>query len=146
MSLNNYEEDICTCPPITDNFINRLKIDSDLIAIGKPIKIFKSENYYEQDMYLFEIDSLIKGEKSVKSILINQNESGNCSVNFSLSEKYLITGNQIEKIEKTYTMTQIKHSEKFENLIKENYTISTNSCRSFNFNSKLANLFIKNKN
>jgi hypothetical protein len=60
-----------------------LKTRSDLIAIGRPIEKIKGKIDYEEEMIVFKIDSLIKGNKAISSIvLINQNNAGNCLVSF----------------------------------------------------------------
>lgn len=141
------ESDVyCDCFPLNSKTIKGLKTKSDLIAIGKPIKKIKGKTDYEKEMIIFEIDSLIKGNKSTQTILINQNNAGNCAEIFELYTVYLITGNQIKNAKSTYRIGQTEHSDELEKLVNENYTISTNCCRSFKFESSFAKQFLADKN
>ena len=137
---------ICECFPLNSKSINGLKSRSDLIAIGKPVERIKGESDYEEDMVVFEIDSLIKGSRKIRTILINQNNAENCAEYFELCSDYLITGDEIKNAKSTYRIGQTKHSEKLEKLVGEYYTISTNGCRSFALKSNLAEQFLADKN
>jgi hypothetical protein len=108
-----------------------LKTRSDLIAIGRPIEKIKGKTDYEEEMIIFKIDSLIKGNKAIHTILINQNNAGNCAENFELSKEYLITGEEIKDVKFIDRIRQIDHSDESEKLLSEYHTISTNGCRSF---------------
>ncbi len=124
-------DEFCDCFPLSSKTINGLKTKSDLIAIGKPIKKIKSNAEYEEEIIVFEIDSLIKGKSDIQTIMINQNNAGNCSEYFELFEEYLITGDKIASAKETYRMGQTYHSEGLEEMINQNYMISTNGCKSF---------------
>ncbi len=137
---------ICDCFPLNSKSINGLKSRSDMIAIGKPIERIKGESDYEEDMIVFEIDSLIKGSRKIRTILINQNDAGNCAEYFELCSDYLITGDEIKNAKSTYRIGQTAHSEKLEKLINKYYTISTSGCRSFTLKSNLAKQFLTDKN
>src|SRR5690606_16647600 len=113
---------------------------------GKPIEIIKGETDYEEEMIVFEIDSLIKGSREIRTILINQNDAGNCAEYFELCTDYLITGDEIKNAKSTYRIGQTKHSQKLEKLVSEYYTISTNGCRSFALRSNPAEQFLSHKN
>lgn len=138
-------EVICDCFPLNTKTINTLKSRSDLIAIGKPVEKIKGETDYEEDMIVFEIDSLIKGNSEIHTVLINQNIAGNCAATFELCKEYLLTGDEIKNAKATYSMGQTGHSQKLEKLVNNNYTVSTNGCRFFPLNSDFAKQFLSNK-
>lgn len=133
----------CDCFPLNARTIEKLKEKSDLIAIGFPTEIIVSENNYEEDIVVFQIDSLIKGKNlNSRTILINQNQAGNCANYFELCEQYVITGEKIQNVKQTYRMGQNSHSKNLEDLVLENYMISTDGCRTFKLNSSLAETFL----
>jgi len=136
----------CDCFPFNTKSINGLKTRSDLIAIGRPIEKIKGKTDYEEEMIIFKIDSLIKGNKAIHTILINQNNAGNCAENFELSKEYLITGEEIKDVKFTNRIRQIDHSDESEKLLSEYHTISTNGCRSFELKSSFAEQFLADKN
>ncbi len=134
------------CPNLNQKLIEFFKKESDIIAIGKPIRFYTIDNAYSgYRMVEFEIDSLIKGEKGVECIIIDQNSMGNCGVYFELCEEYIITGEKITSPIQTYSMTQENHSKELETILNENYTITTSQCRSFRLDTKLADKFLKTK-
>ena len=137
---------ICDCFTINSKSINGLKLRSELIAIGKPIKKIKGETGYEEEMIIFKIDSLIKGSSEIHTVLINQNNAGNCALNFELCSDYLITGDEIKSAKATYRIGQTEHSKELEKLVSEYHTFSTNGCRSFTLKSNLAEQFLAEKN
>ncbi len=145
-TLNLNSEPYCDCFPLNSKTIKELKTKSDLIAIGKPIEKITSDYVYEEDVIVFEIDSLVKGKAEITTIMFNQNNAGNCGEYFELCKEYLITGDMIQNAKETYRMGQTNHSNKLERLIKENYMISTNGCRSFRLESSLAKEFLAHKN
>jgi len=140
------KSDLCQCPILTDKFVSTIKENSDLIAIGQPIEkiILDDEARYTDEIIVrFRIDSLIKGKKSLKTILITQSSAGNCAIGFNPDEKYLITGEKVTSALETYSMTQTKHDKKLDSLIEKNYMLTTHGCRSFLLNSNSAKVFLK---
>ena len=98
----------CDCFPLNARTIEKLKEKSDLIAIGFPTEIIASENNYEEDIVVFQIDSLIKGKNlNSRTILINQNQAGNCANYFELCEQYVITGEKVQNVKQTYNCNNI---------------------------------------
>jgi hypothetical protein len=146
ISASNETDVFCECFPFNPKSIKGLKTRSDLIAIGKPIEKITVKTDYEEEMIVFEIDSLIKGNTAIHTILINQNNAGNCAENFELCTEYLITGDQIKNVKATYRMGQTDHSVELEKLVSENYSISTSGCRSFALKSSFAEQFLSEKN
>ncbi len=131
---------------LTENFIRIVKEDSDFIAIGEPIKnivIDDDDLYTDKIIVRFRIDSLIKGKKSLKTILITQSNAGNCAIGLNPGEKYLITGEEVTTARQTYSMTQTWHDKKLDSLIEKNFMLTTNGCRSFPYNSNSAKEFLK---
>uniref|UniRef100_UPI0035692160 hypothetical protein n=1 Tax=Zunongwangia sp. H14 TaxID=3240792 RepID=UPI0035692160 len=116
----NIHFNYCECFEINSSIVQQLKEKSDLIIIGTPIENITTENKYEEDIVVFQIDSIIKGE-NLKSdvIMVNQNQAGNCAASFNLCEKYLVSGEKIKSVKQTYRIGQDNHSEKLENLIVE---------------------------
>jgi len=100
---------------VTDRFVSTVKEKSDLIAIGHPLEkiVLDDENNFSDEIVIrFKIDSLIKGNKSLKTILITQSSAGNCAIGLNQGEKYLITGEEVTSARQTYSMTQSWHDKK----------------------------------
>jgi hypothetical protein len=122
---------------------------------------------------LFKVDSVIKGNLNLKTIVIKQ-FGGNCDRIFKFGKKYLIVGNQLETfVNKTPKRKKIKEGEippnsmpppppsvnsktaifndgsddemrYWNNLANEHVILNTSMCSSFLVNSKNASYFLGN--
>lgn len=141
--INLKNTNFCSCPDVNKKYIASLKQASDLIIIGKPIENIFLSNDPMDFVVKFKIDSILKGHLSLKEILINQNNAGNCQIGLIKNKEYLITGTKIDFIKQTYSITQNSHNKKLDSLIKVDYMLLTNGCRSFKLNSVSAQKILK---
>lgn len=137
------KNEFCQCPPVNKKIVETVKKRNDFICIGEAIEELKTESAFEIPMYWLRVDSVLKGQKKIITIIINQNNAGNCLQYFEIGQKYYIIGNYVAHPKEVYSMTQKEHSKPLEKIINENYAITTDVCRSFNVNSKLVEYFFK---
>jgi hypothetical protein len=150
----------CTCAPLTEELIKKLKEDVDFVFIGKAISAKHHEKEIEDWLneqqggtdVVFKVDSVLKGNITKDlEVFIFQNGSS-CDNYFIFGDSYLIFGWNIKKIKlinnsdkaindfnyKTskYT-TDHKLYYKYLKKIKNQYiVINTDMCISFGENTK----------
>jgi hypothetical protein len=109
--------------------------------MGTAIEELETESAFDTPMYKFKVDSILKGKKQPKTIIINQNEAGNCSRYFKIGHKYYVIGNEVDDLKEVYTMTQKEHSKNLEKMIKENKVLETDGCRSFSIGDNIIEIW-----
>jgi len=143
MTFFDLSNDVCQCPPMDKKIIETIKKRSDFICIGKATEELKTDSSFEIPMYRFKVDSVLKGQKKYKNIIINQNQAGNCSRFFKIGQEYYMIGNKVNRPKEIYSMTQKKHSKNLEEIINENYVITTDVCRSFSVKDNLVEYYFR---
>jgi hypothetical protein len=114
--------------------------------MGTAIEELETESAFDTPMYKFKVDSLVKGQNNLRTVIINQNKAGNCSRYFKKGYKYYVIGNKIDNPKEVYTMTQKEHNKNLEKMIKENIVLETDGCRSFSIRDNLIENYFSDYN
>lgn len=161
--LNAQEGYSCSCGGKYDSEYFKGKIESaDFVFVGEAIKNV-GFNYHRNNQLseegighnvLFKIDSVIKGEIKTLVVIIDQYNSGSCTQDFKIGEKYIVFGidyknhwhyeETIEE-EKKYKKESNEDFTQFDyyaSMEKEYPIVSTDYCSSF-LNKKSILEFLK---
>ncbi|MFT7033641.1 MAG: hypothetical protein ACJA2S_002149 [Cyclobacteriaceae bacterium] len=96
----------CECPPTNEETVKRNFEEAEIIVIGHAIKnvnydveVRNSWNKRNQGYeVLFKVDSVLKGDKNLRDVIVTQLLSGGCSRRFEFGESMIISGSSISKI------------------------------------------------
>ncbi|KYG80866.1 hypothetical protein AWW67_08575 [Roseivirga seohaensis] len=165
----------CECAGIDDAVVKRLIEKYDYVFVGSAIEVlhpddekpdFTSNESKGGMNVIFEIDSVIKGESKLKTVIVNQFGMDSCNMWFKLGEKYIVVGKRIDKLnwnrvkkgdfpywEEQPPILGYRHSLQilgnrkeyryWKRLARRNTIITTDMCSTFRVGTEDANLFLK---
>lgn len=179
--LNLQLANACSCMEIDSASAKELLEEVEIIIIGQAVQNadFNPEvraNWDRRNKGLnvvFKVDSVLKGCKELKEVILNQFSNGNCGEYFKFGQQYLILGTRLlEFVNKTPEQVKFEKGvipieypspppssilnskmlcfnnsqeevDYWEQLAKYNIVLFTSQCSSFSMNGKSANYFFQ---